>query len=61
MNKPPCKNCKYRQLGCHDYCLPFLEFKEVNEVIRERKREGSDFTGHIVDNMEKMLKKKRQL
>ena len=59
MNKAPCKDCKYRQLGCHDYCLPFLEFKEMNETMRMRKAEGSEMAGYIIESKKRMYKRKR--
>lgn len=33
----PCKDCEYRNVGCHSTCEPYLEYKEQTEKAREAR------------------------
>ena len=37
----PCKDCKDRELGCHDWCQLYREFRkeldQYNEVVKKNK------------------------
>lgn len=39
MNSAPCKDCKKRQLHCHDVCERYAAFKEEIDVANRRRKE----------------------
>lgn len=63
MAQAPCKDCNDRQLGCHDRCEKYLNFKAENEktknMIRESKREISLHIEYLAREKEKRLRAHR--
>lgn len=42
MLKPPCKDCKSREPGCHARCGLYEEYKgDLGEIARQRQDEAS--------------------
>ena len=39
MGTAPCKDCRFRHLGCHSSCTSYLEWKQILEV---KKQEDKD-------------------
>ncbi|MGN0733705.1 MAG: hypothetical protein ACI4LC_05985 [Emergencia sp.] len=42
MNKAPCIECPDRQLGCHDCCEKYREYKEYSEDIKKKMRQDNE-------------------
>lgn len=63
MTQAPCKDCKDRQLGCHDKCNKYLGFKIENEktknMIRESKREHNLHIEYLAREKAKRLRAHR--
>lgn len=37
MNKPPCKDCLDRKIGCHAECERYIQYDESRKKEREQK------------------------
>ena len=48
-NTAPCKGCNERKdMGiCHDSCEKYIEFKEINQVIAENRKELKNSISNI--------------
>ena len=46
----PCKDCKFRTVGCHGNCAEYAKFKALHEarakVVREKKLNDVLLTNH---------------
>lgn len=60
MNKSPCYDCKHRTLSCHMVCRSYLNYKQVLDLAREKKRLETDYNAYEVNNIYK-FKKARNL
>jgi hypothetical protein len=38
MNETPCRNCKHRGIGCHDYCLLYAKYARGKERERQERQ-----------------------
>ena len=45
----PCMNCQERELGCHDNCQKFSEYKIIWENILEKKKHENILNRHDYD------------
>lgn len=36
MGITPCKECRQRYPACHDKCLSYIDWKQKNQVIKDR-------------------------
>lgn len=56
----PCRSCKEREIGCHDYCSRFFAYKVAKSRTEKRKREHRDAElAHGVKTMRAIKEKKR--
>lgn len=43
--KMPCKGCEKRNLGCHDICADYIEYKkraaDINDLVATKKKHES--------------------
>ena len=60
MNKSPCYDCKYRTLECHSTCASYLQYRQVIDKAKQKRKYELDATGYIVNNIYK-FKKARNL
>lgn len=60
MNKSPCYDCKYRTLECHSTCVSYLEYRQVIDKAKQKRKYERDITGYIANNIYK-FKKARNL
>lgn len=37
----PCKDCEYRNIGCHAKCQVYASWSEENETIKQNKQKYS--------------------
>ena len=37
----PCKNCPYREVGCHIDCEQYKEFRILRDIANERRLENT--------------------
>ena len=54
MLKPPCKNCKDRDLGCHGKCKAYIKWAKDREEAREKDR-----CNRVIDFTLRKLKRER--
>lgn len=52
----PCKNCQKRQIGCHDRCPEYLEYKRLNDEKRTKmQKERAEFMAVVESNHNRVL------
>lgn len=39
MKTSPCKYCRDRYVGCHSQCIKYIDFQQMNEVIKQKRVE----------------------
>lgn len=40
--KPPCLNCRMRDIGCHSVCILYEDYKYDLNVLKTKARESND-------------------
>lgn len=55
--KVPCKDCKYRNLGCHDTCFLYKEWKNQARVRKEKEEKQRDINDYWLNTIKKNSKK----
>ena len=55
--KAPCKDCKYRTLGCHDKCFMYKEWKNQARVKKEMEEKDRDIDEYWLKMVRKNSKK----
>lgn len=58
MSFTPCKDCTKRELGCHDRCPEYTQFKLELEEINEKRRNDTRFSNN--PRIEKLVRAKRR-
>lgn len=38
----PCKDCGFRQIGCHISCKPYIDFQEYLAEVKAIKKEAQE-------------------
>lgn len=56
----PCKGCKKRQIGCHDRCKGYQDWKAENDLILEQKRENNHIIGTLRQSTERRCKSRNE-
>lgn len=60
MLKPPCKDCKKRQIGCHSVCPEYNEYNKEREKYRELAYKQKMLDNNIYELGFSMKKRKRK-
>lgn len=47
--KAPCQECKERELGCHEWCKRYKEFKEEVERYKEKDRKNQQARNDAIE------------
>ena len=58
MSFTPCKDCTKRELGCHDRCPEYAQFKVELEEINEKRKNETRFSNN--PRIEKLVRAKRR-
>lgn len=54
MLRPPCKNCEFREVGCHAKCKTYMNWAKEHETAREKDR-----TERVINFTLRKLKRER--
>lgn len=56
----PCKGCKLREVGCHDRCKEYQDWKAENDLALEKKRENNHIIGTLRKSTERRCKSRNE-
>ena len=58
MSFTPCKDCAKRELGCHDKCPDYKQFKTELEEVKQKRADAYRFDNN--PRVEKLVRAKRR-
>lgn len=58
MIQGPCLDCKDREIGCHDHCNKYQEYRDIVDKANAKRRLESQLDGYTLDTMKRFRKKR---
>lgn len=43
----PCKDCRYRHIGCHDHCFLYKEWKNQTVIAHELLKRDNEISSYL--------------
>ena len=59
--KPPCRECQFREVGCHSKCESYIQWRVQLDKYNEQKNIQNDACKYIRDNVRTIRHRMRKL
>ena len=59
--KPPCRECQFREVGCHSKCESYIQWRAQLDKYNEQKNMQGDTYKYIGDNVRTIRHRMRKL
>lgn len=59
--KPPCRECQFREVGCHSKCESYIQWRVQLDKYNEQKNIQNDASKYIRDNVRTIRHRMRKL
>lgn len=59
--KIPCRDCKFREVGCHSKCESYKQYRASLDKLNEQKNMQGDAYKYVGDNVRAIRHRMRKL
>lgn len=59
--KPPCRECQFREIGCHSECESYIQWRAQLDKYNEQKNMQGDAYKYVGDNVRAIRHRMRKL
>lgn len=59
--KTPCRECKFREVGCHSKCESYKQYRASLDKLNEKKNIKGDAYKYVGDNVRAIRHRMRKL
>lgn len=59
--KPSCRECQFREVGCHSKCESYIQWRALLDKYNEQKNMQGDAYKYIGDNVKAIRHRMRKL
>lgn len=56
----PCKDCQEKELGCHDRCEKYQEFRKTRREFNQKMSEFGIYNSYVADRKAKILARRKR-